>query len=1031
MPSSPDTFSWLHLTDLHFGLRDQDFLWPNLRQPFFEDLAQLHELCGPWDAVLFTGDLVQSGKSEEYRKMQKEFLDRLWNELEKLGSGGARLLAVPGNHDLYRPRPEEDNPAADTLLEPDGFERVKSRFWDQPAGSYRKVVTNAFGAYEEWWKDAPHRPDILKPGLLPGDFAASLETRGGRNIGIVGLNTAFLQLGNGDYKGRLAWDARQLHGVCGDTSDWSRSHDACLLLSHHGPDWLTDEARRHGESEIAPAGRFAAHLFGHQHETGICYLSQGGSPKAARRLQGCSVFGMEKRGEPPKIERAHGYMAGRIEFAEDKTTLRLWPRIATHKTGPWRFIPDGEHAELLDDQGTHPETLSTAGLPAKPRAEAHAIPVATAGVPHSTLPSRRPFFGRKEELAKIASYLSPDDRSWGVVLDGPGGMGKTALALEAAHLAPAELYPLKLWITAKNRELRPEGEERLHDHKVDDFYALLNELGLALGRDDIQKARPEQRPDLLRHALAGQKLLLVLDNLESFNSEERRRIFELLDKLPAGCRAVATSRRRAGASHAGRALRLDKLERQAADELLSELGSKCPPVARLSQAEKDRLYAETGGNPLLLTWTAGQLGRTTGRCKTVDEAVARLQEAHARQKQDEKNDPLDFIFGDLVETFTADETAVLAALAHFTRPAKIEWLAPLTALSEKAMETALDGLRDRSLLIEDELSATWLLPPLAARFLHRAKPEAVGACGERLADRAYALAVENGYDNYERFSVLEASWPQISAALPLLLAGDNTRLQKMCNALRGFLDSSGRWDERLSLSHQAEARAEHSNDWGNAGWRAYDEGFAHSLRGDAAHVLACAERAAAHWQAAGAGVHERATAIYLQGIGHGSANDYPAAISAFGKSLAMWRSLKPNSHYVASSLNALGNVFNKSGKYVQAENHYHEALVIALALSYPEGVGFITGNLANLALDQENWPEAEKLAREALKLAEPLGRKELIAGNYSNLAKSLARQGRGAEGLCHAERAVLMFSELRSPNLAEAQETLAECRAGS
>jgi 3',5'-cyclic AMP phosphodiesterase CpdA len=53
-----DSFSWLHLTDFHYGLKGQDCLWPTLRQPFLESLAALYERCGPWDAVLFTGDLV-------------------------------------------------------------------------------------------------------------------------------------------------------------------------------------------------------------------------------------------------------------------------------------------------------------------------------------------------------------------------------------------------------------------------------------------------------------------------------------------------------------------------------------------------------------------------------------------------------------------------------------------------------------------------------------------------------------------------------------------------------------------------------------------------------------------------------------------------------------------------------------------------------------------------------------------------------------------------------------------------------------
>lgn len=1033
-----DTFSWLHLTDFHYGLKGQGCLWPNLREPFLDSLAALHERCGPWDAVFFTGDLVQSGESAQFNELQTEVLDPLWQKLGELGSGNAVLLAVPGNHDLYRPDPRDDDPAAERLLEPDGFERVKDKFLDQPAGSYRRVIGHVFAAYRQWWEKAPHRPGKLQAGALPGDFSATLE-RNGRRIGIVGLNVTFLQLTGDDYKGRLVWDVRQLHAVCDGGADiWSKQHDVCLLLTHQGPDWLTPEARKHGELEIAPAGRFAAHLFGHQHETEITYLRKGGGSKPVLWCQGCSVFGMEKFGAPPVTQRAHGYAAGRIEFDGQETVLRLWPRIATNKTGRWRFVPDHDHAELESDEGTRAEPIA-----ARPRA-ANVPPVLTtpattpvsnpptlsAFVPHSTLPARRPFFGRTKDLEQIAKYLLPEDRSWGVVLDGPGGIGKTALALEAAHRAPVEHFPLKLWVTAKNRELHPDGERRLRDHCVADYYALLAELGQALGRDGISSAAPEERPNLVRHALANHRALLVLDNLETFNTEERRRVFELLGTLPVTCRALVTSRRRVGGSFAAHALRLDKLERAAADELLAELGQRWPPIARLTPAERNQLYAETGGNPLLLTWAAGQLGRTTGRCRTVAEAVGRLQEAHRLEALNkEKNDPLDFVFGDLAETFTKDETAVLAALVHFTQPAPIAWLLPLTKLSEKAAETALDGLRDRALLVEDDVAGTWLLPPLAARYLRRIRPEAVGASGERLAEQAYALAVENGYRKYDRFPVLEAAWPQLAAAWPLLLAGDNARLQEVCAALFSFLDFTGRWDDRLILATEAEAKAERVKDFISAGWRAYNAGWVHYLRGQATEVLACAERAAAHWPAASAGAYERALVLRLRGFGYELADDYPTALAAYYEALALWRSLSPKSRGMAVGLNDASRALSRLGQLNEAETPLHEALAMAKALPDQECIVAFTGHLAKLALAREQWLEAERLAREALKLDDELGHKEAIAYSCWRLAKALARQGRGAEGRCHAERAVEIFAALRSKELAEAQAVLAECQA--
>src|SRR6185503_10538831 len=56
----------------------------------------------------------------------------------------------------------------------------------------------------------------------------------------------------------------------------------------------------------------------------------------------------------------------------------------------------------------------------------------------STLPQVGSFVGRDKELEIIQSALSPESRTWGALIDGPGGIGKTALAIKAAHDAPAE-----------------------------------------------------------------------------------------------------------------------------------------------------------------------------------------------------------------------------------------------------------------------------------------------------------------------------------------------------------------------------------------------------------------------------------------------------------------------------------------------------------------------------------------------------------------------------------------------------------------
>lgn len=58
-------------------------------------------------------------------------------------------------------------------------------------------------------------------------------------VGVIGLNTTFLELEAGDLKGRLSLDARQLAALCPEgPGAWVREHDIAVLMTHQPPDWL-------------------------------------------------------------------------------------------------------------------------------------------------------------------------------------------------------------------------------------------------------------------------------------------------------------------------------------------------------------------------------------------------------------------------------------------------------------------------------------------------------------------------------------------------------------------------------------------------------------------------------------------------------------------------------------------------------------------------------------------------------------------------------------------------------------------------
>ena len=349
-----EKFSWVHLSDWHFGQREQ-WMWPNFKSNFLEDLRRQSEQVGHVDLVIFSGDLTQSGSKADFQKLTEE-LKILWKMWDDIGHRPL-LFCVPGNHDLVRPPSNDARMKILTkwISEPEAMQE----FWggkNEETGEdnqYIKLVNDAFQNYIEWQASLNSAgiptADIVN-GLLPGDVSASLNVNN-ISIGLIGLNTSFLQLNGTDFNGRLALDLRQLNAVTADNPpEWCKKHDINFLVTHHPTSWLCQEALNDFKIEIYPPGRFTAHFYGHMHEANNSTEYRNGDA-GRRSLQSASLFGLEYFGER-KIERIHGYSLGQINFENDECIWKFWPRKArSAKNGNARkIIPDHDNFELVPGQ---------------------------------------------------------------------------------------------------------------------------------------------------------------------------------------------------------------------------------------------------------------------------------------------------------------------------------------------------------------------------------------------------------------------------------------------------------------------------------------------------------------------------------------------------------------------------------------------------------------------------------------------------------------------------------------------------------
>ena len=215
-----------------------------------------------------------------------------------------------------------------------------------------------------------------------------------------------------------------------------------------------------------------------------------------------------------------------------------------------------------------------------------------------------PLIGRDEELASVDGQLALARL---VTILGPGGAGKTRIAMEAAR---GVRRPVVV-------ELAPAGPDEL-------WQAILGAVGRQIRVVEGTAVAAVSPRDRVAAALGGRDVLLVLDNCEHLIDAAADAAVDLLGALPR-LRILATSREPLGVP--GEAfVPLGPLAPDAAEELFAErvLGARGAPLRDDEAEAAARIRKRLDGLPLAL-----ELAAAKARTMTLDEIAEGLDDRFA------------------------------------------------------------------------------------------------------------------------------------------------------------------------------------------------------------------------------------------------------------------------------------------------------------------------------------------------------------------------------------------------------------------
>jgi predicted ATPase/transcriptional regulator with XRE-family HTH domain/Tfp pilus assembly protein PilF len=596
------------------------------------------------------------------------------------------------------------------------------------------------------------------------------------------------------------------------------------------------------------------------------------------------------------------------------------------------------------------------------------------------------FVGREREVAEArARLLEPQTRL--LTLTGPGGTGKTRLALEVARAVEVDF---------------PDGVAFVPLATLTDPDLVPSAITQALGL----REHPGQRPlDLLRSVLQDRRLLLVLDNCEQVAAAASQ--FADLLMATSGVRILATSRarlavagerlypvlplglptpeqaRNPAALGTAEAVRLFVLRAQdALPEFAVDAGNAAVVGAICARLDGLPLAIELAAArirhmppPALLKRLEGSMALLTGGPRDAPERQRTLREtiAWSYVLLDEEGKALFRRLSVFVGGWTlAAAEAVCAASGG------------LPALEGDTL-LALSTLADQSLVVVENDRAG------EPRFQMLQTVRAFA--WERLAETGEREAMEATHAAY-LLSLAEAGEPALQGADQGLWLAQLEREHDNLRAVLRWAQDKGELETGLRLA-------------GALRWFWLRRGYLSEGRRWLEGLLARAEM---RQRSAGApAVRARA----LQGAGGlaWSQGDYARATVLLEESLALSRDLNDKPAMVDSLVN-LGIVAYEQGEYARAMVLHEESLALCSELGDKRDIAYSLINLGIVAYEQGDYARATVLLEESLALSRGLNDKRGTAYSLHGLGGVAYEQGDYARATALHQESLALCREL-------------------